>query len=156
MDHEYLACSGLCLFTPIRLGKQVYINLNHLKTWSGSYCIDNWQPFNVAYMDNPGTSKVICFWEVSFFLRSNLNGHRKLPDFWPYPQGLPGDGHDCAGTRKCPQNDPWGVVNSSRKKKYIFNYFFYFLNLKKNSLLSHFIHFQLQILPPYPFKCHQM
>jgi hypothetical protein len=28
-------------------------------------------------------------------------------------QGLPGDGI----ARQCPQNDPWGVVNSARKKK---------------------------------------
>jgi hypothetical protein len=27
-------------------------------------------------------------------------------------QGLPGDGRDRAGARKCPQNDPWGVVRS--------------------------------------------
>jgi hypothetical protein len=35
------------------------------------------------------------------------------------PHGLPGDGHDraSAGTCKRPQNDPWGVVNSARKKK---------------------------------------
>jgi predicted TIM-barrel fold metal-dependent hydrolase len=44
-------------------------------------------------------------------------------------------GRDRAGARKCPQNDPWGVVNSARKKKFF------------NSLLTHFIHFQLQILP---------
>jgi hypothetical protein len=28
--------------------------------------------------------------------------------------------------------------------------------INKKSLLSHFIHFQLQILPPYAFKFHQM
>jgi hypothetical protein len=56
----------------------------------------------------------------------------------PIPQqGLPGDGHDRAGTRKRPQNNPWGVVNSTRKKK---------IKLKKNSL--HFIHFQLQNIAP--------
>jgi hypothetical protein len=61
-------------------------------------------------------------------------------------QDLPGDGCDCAGARKHPQNDPWGVVNiSARKKKFFFN-----------SLLNHFIHFQLQILLPYAFKFHQM
>jgi hypothetical protein len=31
-------------------------------------------------------------------------------------QGLPGDGRDRAGARKHPQNDPWGMVNSARKK----------------------------------------
>jgi hypothetical protein len=31
-------------------------------------------------------------------------------------RGLPGDGHDRAGTRKRPQNNLWGVVNSARKK----------------------------------------
>jgi hypothetical protein len=62
-------------------------------------------------------------------------------------QGLPGG----TGARKCPQNDPWGVVNSARKKmkkKKCLTF--------KNNLLSHFIHFQLQILPSYAFKFHQM
>jgi hypothetical protein len=31
-------------------------------------------------------------------------------------QGLPGDGRDHTGARKCPQNNPWGVVNSASKK----------------------------------------
>jgi hypothetical protein len=29
----------------------------------------------------------------------------------------PGDGRDRAGTRKRPQNNPWSIVNSTRKKK---------------------------------------
>jgi hypothetical protein len=37
-------------------------------------------------------------------------------------QGLPGDEHDRAGARKFPQNNPWGVVNSARKKNN--NFFF--------------------------------
>jgi hypothetical protein len=32
-------------------------------------------------------------------------------------QGLPGDGRDGAGVHKRPQNDPWSMVNSARKKK---------------------------------------
>jgi hypothetical protein len=35
-------------------------------------------------------------------------------------QGLPGDGRNHAAARKCPQNDPWVVVNSARKKKNFF------------------------------------
>jgi hypothetical protein len=35
-------------------------------------------------------------------------------------QGLPGDGPDRAGARKCPQNNLWGVVNSARKKLIFF------------------------------------
>jgi hypothetical protein len=31
-------------------------------------------------------------------------------------QGLPGDGRDHAGARKRPQNDPWVMVNTARKK----------------------------------------
>jgi hypothetical protein len=38
-----------------------------------------------------------------------------------HKQGLPGDKRDRTGARKCPQNDPWGVVNSARKKR---NFFF--------------------------------
>jgi hypothetical protein len=57
-------------------------------------------------------------------------------------QGLPEDGRDHAGARKRPQNNPWGVVNSARKKKK--NVF------KKNtcSLLNYFIHFRLQNIAP--------
>jgi hypothetical protein len=32
-------------------------------------------------------------------------------------QGLPGDKCNCAGTLRRPQNNPWGVVNSARRKK---------------------------------------
>jgi hypothetical protein len=45
--------------------------------------------------------------------------------------------------RKRPQNNLWGMVYSARKKRF-----------KKNNSLSHFIHFQLQILAPYAFKFH--
>jgi hypothetical protein len=38
-------------------------------------------------------------------------------------QGLPGDGRDRAGACKCPQNDPWAMVNSACKK----------INLKKEA-----------------------
>jgi hypothetical protein len=31
-------------------------------------------------------------------------------------QGLPGNGRDCAGNRKRPPNDPWGMVSSACKK----------------------------------------
>jgi hypothetical protein len=43
-------------------------------------------------------------------------------------EGLRGDGCDCAGARKRPQNDLWGVVNSARKQNKIL-----FLNLKKEA-----------------------
>jgi hypothetical protein len=51
-------------------------------------------------------------------------------------QGLPGDGRDHAGARKRPQNDPWGVVSSSRKKKKNFN------------SLDHFIYFSIANIAP--------
>jgi hypothetical protein len=37
----------------------------------------------------------------------------------PNLQGLTGDGHDHDGARTRPQNDPWGTINSARKKKKI-------------------------------------
>jgi hypothetical protein len=40
---------------------------------------------------------------------------RRLVEFIQM-QGLPGDGCDRTGAHKRPQNDPWGVVNSARKK----------------------------------------
>jgi hypothetical protein len=42
----------------------------------------------------------------------------------PVHQGLLGDGCDRAGACKRPQNDPWGVVNSARKKKLFYYIFF--------------------------------
>jgi hypothetical protein len=62
-----------------------------------------------------------------------------LTNFTQKNQGLPGDGHDRAGARK-------RLQNSARKKKI----------LVFDSLLNHFIHFQLQILPHMPsnsIKC---
>jgi hypothetical protein len=35
-------------------------------------------------------------------------------------QGLPGDGRDRTSTFKRPQNNPWGVVDSDRKKIFFF------------------------------------
>jgi hypothetical protein len=57
---------------------------------------------------------------MEFFQRHNISHYLRIS------RGLPGDGHDCAGACKCPQNDPWVVVLNSacKKKKY------FFLNLK--------------------------
>jgi hypothetical protein len=53
---------------------------------------------------------VMCIGHVGLELFSSTAG-------FPTIQGLPGDRRDRASARKFPQNYPWGVVNSARKKK---------------------------------------